>query len=158
MPIPIDNLSEDEYVKKMYAHVTRGIGIYRHLPVSRLLNAKWIKYKDFLWVSDFGGLASFNRYYERIPILPILIAWHKGNTIALTYNCRDHRFIPQDKKNDYINVASLVYKLFNGYKEDFEFNNYDTKLDFYNGIVYDCRVENISITNTYNYGVGYNAI
>lgn len=158
MPIPVDTLDEQEYVKKMYSHVTRGIGIYRHLPVSRLLNARWINYKNFLWVSDFGGLVGYDRRYKRVPFMPNLIAWHKGKTIALTYNYRDHRFVPQDKKNDYINIASLVYKLFNGYDENFEFNNYNTRIDFYNGLVYDCRVENISLTNNYNYGVGYNEI
>lgn len=153
MPIPFD-MTDNEYVKKMYSYETKGIGIYRHLPIERLLSARWMIYRNYLWVSDFGGLGILTREGIKRLIFPIIVYWHNKKSKSLMHNSRFY-FLEPEKTNINIIVSSMVYKMFNGYDENFSINNYNCTVDFQNNLWYDCRVENISLTNTYNYGMTY---
>lgn len=143
MGIPV-KMSDDEYVRVMYAKVSKGIPLYRHIQPDRLLNARWMLYDNFLWVSDFGGLCIDHKI-----VFPHVAVW--GKSKVLIYN--RHLYAKNYNLNVY--VPSVTYKMFAGFPEQNILSKSNIIIDFYNGLFWDCRVENLSLKKDEEYGVGY---
>ena len=152
MPIPFD-MTDSEYVKRMLSYETKGIGIYRHLSPERLLNARWKLYKKILWVSDFGGLGIFGKDRSVKLVRPHIAVWHKGKTQVLLFNKTGY-FLWEDRNLNVI-VPTVTYKLFMNFSENTVFEPSETVIEYYNGLFWDCRIENLSVNNTKRYGMGY---
>lgn len=146
MALPF-KINDDDYVRMMYDYETKGIGIYRHLEPTRILNARWIYFNNLIWVSDFGGLGMITLGKPK-PVFPHIAIWHKGKDKALIHNRHSGNV------NINVYVPSVVYKLYNGFPDNEILTKSDIEFEFYNGLFWDCRVENISLKKDEGYGVG----